>query len=98
MSSTDEDTYFKSNGNGEKLRVLFSWAKPMQRSIDLMKPGVCDVDEEENEFDYDYDTENIYKKRQYKVSKFEYGPDSIPTVKEITEEMLENIVEKTSLK
>ncbi|XP_029659280.1 cell division cycle-associated protein 7-like [Formica exsecta] len=88
--------------NRPKLRVLFPWAKPFQRSIDLMKMGVCDVDEEEEEeknmYDDDSFDENRRERRTYKVTKSVYDPESIPSVDEITQEMLDNIAKKSSLK
>lgn len=96
----EEEDLSEPTGNKPKLRVLFPWAKPFQRSIDLMKMGVCDVDEEQEEEDYYEDDPEGYprKKRMYKVNKNPYDPDSIPSVDEITEDMLENIAEKSSLK
>lgn len=96
----DEDDLGKPKSNKHKLRVLFPWAKPFQRSIDLMKMGVCDVDEEEE--DDDDDDGDFYgfpvKRQVYKVAKSEYDPDSIPSVDEITERMLNNIAERSTLK
>ncbi|KAG7200475.1 hypothetical protein KM043_001041 [Ampulex compressa] len=96
-SENEEDDADEPKGHKPKLQVLFPWAKPFQRSIDLMKMGVCDVDEEE-QTDDDQDEDYRVRKRVYRVSKSEYDPDSIPSVDEITEEMLENVVEKSSLK
>lgn len=97
-----EEDLIKSSNNKPKLQVLFPWAKPFQRSIDLMKIGVCDVDEEEEQYNSDdsYDiTKNEYnKKRVYNVNKSPYDPDNIPSVDEITDEMLNNIAEKSSSK
>lgn len=97
----EEDGYgSEPRGNRPKLRVLFPWAKPFQRSIDLMKMGVCDVDEEQQEDDSYQDDPEDYprKKRMYKVNKNPYDPDNIPSVDEITEDMLENVAQKSSLK
>ncbi|XP_029040893.1 cell division cycle-associated protein 7-like [Osmia bicornis bicornis] len=93
----DEDL-IEPKSNKPKLQVLFPWAKPFQRTIDLMKMGVCDVDEEQEEHSDDSFEEYIAKKMVYKVHKTPYDPDTIPSVDEITEEMLENIAEKSSLK
>nr|XP_033324850.1 cell division cycle-associated protein 7-like [Megalopta genalis] len=98
--------------NRPKLQVLFPWAKPFQRSLDLMKMGVCDVDQEneqngsnddsdDNNTDDDYDEhddDDVYRPRRkgYKVFKAPYDPDSIPSVDEITVHMLNNIAEKSS--
>ncbi|KZC10560.1 PREDICTED: cell division cycle-associated protein 7-like [Dufourea novaeangliae] len=104
--------------NKRKLHVLFPWAKPFQRSIDLMKMGVCDVDEEEYENnqdrdhdddddDYDYDNDDddnndsynhVTNRRVFKISKSAYNPETIPSVDEITEAMLNNIARKSSTK
>lgn len=91
----------KPKSNQPKLRVLFPWAKPIQRSIDLMKMGVCDVDEEEEEgqnHDNDAFDKLINNKRTYKISKAPYNPDSIPSVNEITQDMLDNVAERSTLK
>lgn len=96
----DDEENHSSRDNRPKLQVLFPWAKPFQRTIDLMKMGVCDVDEEEEET-YDDDTRvNGSQKRNYqvRVTKSEYDPDNIPSVDEITEDMLENVAKKSSLK
>ncbi|XP_006608213.1 cell division cycle-associated protein 7-like isoform X1 [Apis laboriosa] len=92
-----EEDLIKSRNNKPKLQVLFPWAKPFQRSIDLMKIGVCDVDEEEEQYNSD-DSYDITKKRVYNVNKSPYDPDNIPSVDEITDEMLNNIAEKSSSK
>ncbi|XP_076631735.1 uncharacterized protein LOC143346925 [Colletes latitarsis] len=97
----NEEDLEEPRGNRRKLHVLFSWAKPFQRSIDLMKMGVCDVDQEEEDYDDDDDNEFYdYQKRKrvYKVTKSPYDPNSIPSVDEITEDMLSNIAEKSSSK
>nr|XP_003705903.1 PREDICTED: cell division cycle-associated protein 7-like [Megachile rotundata] len=93
-----EEDIIELKSNKPKLQVLFPWAKPFQRSIDLMKLGVCDVDEEQEQ-DSDNSSEDYTTKRTvYKVNKSPYDPDSIPSVDEITEEMLNNIAEKSSTK
>ncbi|XP_017889579.1 cell division cycle-associated protein 7-like [Ceratina calcarata] len=115
----EEENYSKRpRRSGRKLRVLFPWAKPAQRSVDLMKMGVCDVDEEEEEYedndsdddyddddyddddynDDDYDNDNYRrsKKTFLKVKKAPYDPNTIPSVDEITDEMLENVAERFS--
>lgn len=82
------------------LKVLFPWAKPFQRSIDLMKI-VCDVDEEDNEEysnDYDYFNDNSQKRIRHRVHKSEYDPDNVPSVDEITESMLKNVAKRSSKK
>lgn len=99
-NENEENDLSTPKHNRPKLRVLFPWAKPFQRSIDLMKMGVCDVDEEEEEESYknDSDDENRRERRVYKVTKTVYDPESIPSVDEITQEMLDNIAKKSSLK
>lgn len=109
QTETDDEQENGSKGsrrNKRKLRVLFPWAKPGQRSIDLMKMGVCDVDEEDEDYsnddysDDDYSDDNYDdddyrrpKKTFIKVNKAPYDPNNIPSVDEITEEMLENVAE-----
>ncbi|XP_031842774.1 uncharacterized protein LOC116431457 [Nomia melanderi] len=92
-----------------KLQVLFPWAKPFERSLDLMKMGVCDVDQEEqyesssdnedeneNENDYDDDDDADFDAmRRGKISKAPYDPATIPSVDEITESMLNNIADRS---
>lgn len=99
-NENEENDLSESKRNRSKLRVLFPWAKPFQRSIDLMKMGVCDVDEEEEEEDYKNDSfdENRRERRVYKVTRSAYDPESIPSVDEITQEMLDNVAKKSSLK
>ena len=83
-------------GNSKrKLLVLFPWAKPFQRSIDLMKMEVCDMDEEQ------YDDDNLpktIKKRIYNTNRVTYNLNNIPSVDEITDEMLDNVATKSTLK
>lgn len=85
--------------NRHRLRVLFPWAKPYQRSIDLMKI-VCDEDqEEENEDEYNDDSfEDLEKRRSFKVTKSAYDPESIPSVEEITQDMIDNVAERSTMK
>lgn len=98
-NENEENDLSEPKGNRPKLRVLFPWAKPFQRSIDLMKMGVCDVDEEEeNIYEDDSFDENRRERRTYKVTKSVYDPESIPSVDEITQEMLDNVAKKSSLK
>ncbi|KOC59173.1 Cell division cycle-associated protein 7 [Habropoda laboriosa] len=62
--------------------------------------GVCDVDQEE-EVQYDNDDsydDDASKKRYYKINKAPYDPDSIPSVDEITDEILNNVAEKSTSK
>ncbi|KMQ95415.1 cell division cycle-associated protein 7-like protein [Lasius niger] len=95
----NENDFSGSKRNQPKLRVLFPWAKPFQRSIDLMKMGVCDVDEEEEENMYNDDSSDEKRERRvYKVTRSVYDPESIPSVDEITQEMLDNVAKKCSLK
>ncbi|XP_035724901.1 cell division cycle-associated protein 7-like [Vespa mandarinia] len=107
----DSDNYENSSNvprrNRAKLKVLFPWAKPFQRSIDLMKMRVCDIDEKEEENDdddddYDYDNnlsdESFSNKKYSKVSKSPYDPNSIPSVDKITQEMLDNVAKRSTLK
>lgn len=94
----DENKLSKFQSNGPKLKVLFSWAKPFQRYIDLMKV-VCDVDEEEDEEkDISDDDSYVENKRKRRVNRKTNDSENIPSVDEVTEEMLENIAEKSSLK
>lgn len=98
-NENEENDLSEPKRNRPKLRVLFPWAKPFQRSIDLMKMGVCDVDEEEeNICEDDSSDENRRERRTYKVTKSVYDPESIPSVDEITQEMLDNVAKKSSLK
>ncbi|XP_012222320.1 cell division cycle-associated protein 7-like [Linepithema humile] len=97
----NENNLSKFKSNRPKLKVLFPWAKPFQRSIDLMKI-VCDVDEEEEEekddtSDDDSYVENKRKRRGYRTRKSS-DSENIPSVDEITEEMLENVAEKSTQK
>ncbi|XP_066595592.1 cell division cycle-associated protein 7-like [Prorops nasuta] len=96
LLSDDEEELTEPTGNGPKLKVLFPWAKPMQRHIDLMKIGVCDVDEEEED-DHQFD-EYIKSKFVRRVTRAPYDPLTIPSVDEITDKMLANIADKSSNK
>ena len=90
-----EDEENEPRGNRRGLQVLFSWAKPYQRSIDLMKI-VCDEDQEEEDED-EYNDDSL-RRRSFKVTKSAYDPDSIPSVEEITQDMIDNVAERGSLK
>ncbi|CAD1468907.1 unnamed protein product, partial [Heterotrigona itama] len=78
-----------------KLLVLFPWTKPFQQSIDLMKMKVCDADEEQHNDD---NLSKTIKKRIYNMNRVTYNLDYIPSVDEITDEMLDNVATKSSLK
>ncbi|OAD52026.1 Cell division cycle-associated 7-like protein [Eufriesea mexicana] len=93
----EEEDSIESRSNRPKLQVLFPWAKPFQRSLDLMQMGVCDVDQEEQQYSDD-DLYDITKKHVYQVTKAPYDPNSIPSVNDITDEMLNNVAKKSSLK
>ncbi|XP_033308022.1 cell division cycle-associated protein 7-like isoform X1 [Bombus bifarius] len=99
-----ENDIIDLKSNKPKLQVLFPWAKPFQRSIDLMKVGVCDVDEEEEQRSISSDdgsSDDLYditKKRIYNVNRAPYDPNNIPSVDEITDEMLDNIATKSTSK
>ena len=95
-----EDEEDEPRDKRRRLRVLFPWAKPFQRSIDLMKI-VCDEDEEEedeDEYDDDDSFEDLEKRRSFKVTKSAYDPDSIPSVEEITQDMIDNVAERSTMK
>ncbi|XP_076295633.1 uncharacterized protein LOC143216458 [Lasioglossum baleicum] len=109
-----KDNMDESKRNKPKLQILFPWAKSSQRFVDLMKMGVCDVDEEteqdsknndnddsdEDHDEYDVDDDDVYTRRRkrYSVTKAPYDPNTIPSVDEITEHMLANIAEKSTNK
>ncbi|XP_050595124.1 cell division cycle-associated protein 7-like [Bombus affinis] len=98
-----ENDIINPKSNKPKLQVLFPWAKPFQRSIDLMKMGVCDVDEEEQRSmsSDDGSSDDLYvitKKRMYNVNRTPYNPNNIPPVSEITDEMIDNIAPKSTSK
>lgn len=84
-----------------KLKVLFPWAKSAQRHVDMMKV-VCDVDEEQEEEETDSDNScagrSQYRVRRHYNLKARHNPASIPSVDEITQEMLDNIAETLSRK
>lgn len=96
----DQESIDDSKSYRPKLQILFPWAKPMQREIDLMKIDVGNIDrKEEEQYDDNDIFEKDYKNRKvYKVSKSPYDPDSIPSVDEITQDMLDNVAERSTLK
>ncbi|KAL2744040.1 cell division cycle-associated protein 7-like [Vespula maculifrons] len=104
--SDNNETTNECRRSKRKIKVLFPWAKPFQRSIDLMKMGICDVDEEEEDDDDDDDEDydnNLFdksssNKRGSKISKSSYDPNNIPSVDKITQEMLDNVVKRSTLK
>ncbi|KAF3421811.1 hypothetical protein E2986_08675 [Frieseomelitta varia] len=91
-----ENNLTKSEKAKRKWLVLFPWAKPFQRSIDLMKIE-CDADEEQYN-DNLSETKVKIKKRIYNMNKVTYNSNNIPSVDEITDEMLANVATKFSLK
>ncbi|KAI4477908.1 hypothetical protein M0804_012388 [Polistes exclamans] len=113
--SDNDETTELAKKKKHKVRVLFPWAKPFQRSIDLIKTGVCDVDEEEEEEsedetddekqEYNYSNNLLLspdrpkrKKRTFKISKAPYDPNSIPSVNEVTQEMIDNVAKRSTEK
>ncbi|XP_014469492.1 PREDICTED: cell division cycle-associated protein 7-like [Dinoponera quadriceps] len=97
----DEETELLENNRSRGLKILFPWAKPFQRSIDLMKI-VCDVDEEnkdDEEYSDDDFNDNARKRKRFiHRAQKQYDPDNIPSVDEITESMLRNVAKKSSKK
>lgn len=94
----DEEDYCKTS-RSSKLKVLFPWAKPAQRYIDMMKV-VCDVDEEQEEetdSDSSYDN-NKYRKRKQFIVRATINPANVLSIDEITQEMLDNVADKLSRK
>ncbi|XP_015592142.1 cell division cycle-associated protein 7 isoform X2 [Cephus cinctus] len=93
LNEQDSNDDEESSNDGPKLKVLFPWAKPFERTIDLMKTDVFIDEEEEDPFD-----EYPLKRRKVlqHVNKSVYDPNNIPSPDEITQEMLDNIAEKSS--
>lgn len=72
---------------------MFPWAKPIQRPIDLMNMEAWDESEEE-----DYGPTKKKRKTGYIRTKSIRDPESIPSVDEITQDMLDNVAERSSQK
>ena len=77
------------------LKVMFSWSRPIQRDLDLMK-----FESSGEESDSSKNSEEEFfepkKKRIQKMSKAPYDPSTIPSPDEISQIMLDNIAEKAS--
>lgn len=74
------------------LKVMFSWSRPMQRDIDLLRFDFSDDDNNS-------ESEDIHitkKKKIQKMTKSVYDPNNVPSPHEITQEMLNNIAVKAS--
>lgn len=97
-NENEENDLSTSKRNRSKLRVLFPWAKPFQRSIDLMRMGVCDVDEEDEDEDEDDSDDDNKRKRKVYRKKSSCDPENIPSVDEITQEMLNNVAKRSTAK
>lgn len=96
---TDDEEDNRRTKRSSRLKVLFPWAKPAQRYIDMMKV-VCDVDEEQEEetdSDSSYEDNKYRKRKNYKV-KATFNSANALSVDEITQEMLDNIADKFSSK
>jgi hypothetical protein len=72
---------------------MFSWSRPVQRDIDLMK---FDFSEDENDNTKSDEEHFLQKKKRKRLSKVIYNPNSIPSPNDITEKMLSNIAIKAS--
>ena len=94
----EEDEENKPRGKRRRLRVLFPWAKPHQRSIDLMNVMRDEEEWDEDEYDDDDSFEELERRKSFKVTKSVYDPNSIPSVKEITQDMIDNVAEKSTTK
>ncbi|XP_076686771.1 uncharacterized protein LOC143378728 [Andrena cerasifolii] len=98
-SNDGEDEENEAKSKRHRLRVMFPWAKPQDRSIDLMKMK-SDKDQEEGDEDENNDDsfEELQKKKNFNVNKSVYDPNSIPSVEEITQDMMDNVAERSTMK
>ncbi|XP_011497025.1 PREDICTED: uncharacterized protein LOC105361515 [Ceratosolen solmsi marchali] len=79
---------------GSNLKVMFSWSRPIQRDIDLMR---FDFSEDESEGTNTDVEDYIHKKKKiHRISKVIDQSIKIPSLEEITKEMLNNIAVKAS--
>jgi len=91
-SDNEENASTKHKNNRAKLTVMFPWAKPIQRPIDLMNMEAWDENEEE-------DNRNLIEtKRKRTYQKTKSIRESILSVDEITQDMLDNVAEKSMQK
>ena len=89
---------------GKVFKVMFPWAKPFEREMEMMSMDSWDVDKDLAEGkDYGTDEEDIDESEYYrrkrvviKVNKGVYDPDSIPSPDEITPAMLKNVAQRSS--
>lgn len=108
---TDNEPKDRLVRKGRSLKVMFPWAKPFEREIEMMRMDKWDVDKdlaEDDEYspsddDDDYNKNSSLHGRKKKtsfgrVTKTVYDPDSIPSVDEITDSMLKNVATRSSAK
>ncbi|EZA51392.1 hypothetical protein DMN91_006798 [Ooceraea biroi] len=91
--SDNEDDSREHKNNRAKLTVMFPWAKPIQRPIDLMNTPTWNEGEEEN----DCSSTETRRKRKYHRPR-SIDPRSVPSVDEVTQDMLDNIAERSTQK
>jgi len=90
-SDNEENDSTKHKNNRAKLTVMFPWAKPIQRPIDLMNMKAWDESEEED----NPDNSLIEMKRKRAYHKTKSIRESVPPMDEITQDMLDNVAEKS---
>lgn len=86
LNELDDDQDSKGS-----LKVMFSWARPLQRDIDLMRfPSSDEDDNKDSEEEYF----NTKRRRVQYQTKAPYDPKNIPSPDEITDAMLRNVATK----
>ncbi|XP_043281545.1 cell division cycle-associated protein 7-like [Venturia canescens] len=107
-NTTNDETFEDNNRElertlvpkGRPLKVIFPWAKTFEREMEISRMDIWDVDKELAEYD-DEDDDSDHKSKRSKTRTFQvststYDPNSIPSIDEITEDMLANVAEKSS--
>lgn len=92
---TDSDDE-NSKSSANSIKVMFPFARPIQRDIDLMRLESDDEEWGNNNYNF-----NIYGKRKERKSRHgqyrnHYDPSTIPSPDEITQRMLDNVAERAT--
>ncbi|XP_012283219.1 cell division cycle-associated protein 7-like [Orussus abietinus] len=95
-NSSDDEQESRSGRKRKKLQILFPWAKPFERTIQLMTLSFPDQEDQNTSSESDDIFIGSNRSSSTNVTRSTYDPESIPSPDEITEEMLENVAQKSS--
>lgn len=90
--SDDENSKSCTNS----IKVMFPFARPIQRDIDLMRLESDDEEWCNNNYDFDKYGKRKEKRSRVGQNRNHYDPSTIPSPDEITQRMLDNVAERAT--